>query len=97
MSLISISYADSFELYFVEQRGERACSAGSMITDKTECEAACDAVGAQSPRNLKDGKPCYKAGNGKCRQNGAYGGGASLICKNRGNQLFAQKLFIQYP
>ena len=96
MGWISISCTDPFELYFVEQRGERACSDGSMITDKTECESACNAVGVIAPKNLKDGKPCYRSGQGKCRQNNAFGGSASLICKNRGSQLYTPNLLIQY-
>ena len=79
------SCTDSFELYFVEQRGARACSDGSMIMTKTECESACNAVGATAPKGLKDNKPCYRNGQGKCRQNNAFGGSASLICKNRGS------------
>ena len=71
----------------MQQRGKRDCSDGSMIRDTTECEAACDAVGATAPKSLKDGKPCYRNGQGKCRQNNAFGGGASLICKNIGNQM----------
>ena len=96
MGRLSFACADPFELYFVEQRGERACSDGSMITDKTECESACNAVGVTAPKSLKDGKPCYRNGQGKCRQNNAFGGSASLICKNRGNQLYTPNLFTQY-
>ena len=83
----SISCVDYFEAYFVQQRGLKTCSNGSMIMDKTECATACNELGATPTKNLKNGKPCYMAGNGKCRQNGVHGSGASLICKNAGNQL----------
>ena len=55
--------------------------------DKIECANACHELGFTPTNNLKNGKPCYRAGNGKCRQNGVHGSGASLICKNTGNQL----------
>ena len=55
--------------------------------DKTECATACNELGATPTKNLKNGKPCYRAGNGKCRQNGGHRSGASLICKNKGNRL----------
>ena len=58
-----------------------------MIMDKTECATACHELGATPTNNLRNGKPCYRAGNGKCRQNGGHRSGASLICKNKGNQL----------
>ena len=79
--------AASYEPYFVEQRAKRICSNGSIILDKDECATACNHLGAASSNNLKDGKPCYLAQNGKCRQNGAHGSGASLICKRAGNQI----------
>ena len=91
---ILISQPDSSELYYVEQRGERDCSDGSVIRDKTECEAACVAVGAPSPMKLQHGKPCFKNRQGKCRQNNQIGGTASLICKNRGNQIYAYTVFV---
>ena len=81
------SNAASYEPYFVEQRAKRICSNGSIILDKDECATACNHLVAAASNNLKDGKPCYLAQNGKCRQNGAHGSGASLICKRAGNQI----------
>ena len=78
------------------QRRRRDCSDGSMITDKTECESACKSVGATAHNKLQNGKPCYRNGQGKCRQNNLFGGGASLICKNGGNQIHAYTLFVFY-
>ena len=78
----------------MEQRGERDCSDGTMIRDKTECEAACDAVGVPGASKLQNGKPCFKNRQGKCRQNNQIGGTASLICKNRGNQIYAYTVFV---
>ena len=82
-----MSCADHPESYFLEHRGLKTCSNGSMIMDKTECATACHELGTTPTNNLRNGKPCYRAGNGKCRQNGAHGSGASLICKNTGDQL----------
>ena len=81
------SNSASYEPYVVERRAQRFCSNGSIILDKDECATACNHLGAATSNNLKDGKPCYLAQNGKCRQNGAHGSGASLICKNTGKQI----------
>ena len=82
-----MSCADYSESYFLEHRGLKTCSNGSMIMDKTECVTACSELGATPTNNMKNGRPCYRARNGKCRQNGGHGSGASLICKSKGNRL----------
>ena len=82
-----MSCVDNFEAYFVQRRGLKTCSNASLIMDKTECASACNELGATLTNNLQNGKPCYRAGNGKCRQNGGHGLGASLICKSKGNRL----------
>ena len=67
----------------MEQKGERSCSSGSMIMDKIECKAACTELNIGIFGSaLKGGKACYKAGRGKCRQNGHHGPEASLLCTN---------------
>ena len=83
----AISCSDNFEAYFVQRRGLKTCSNASMILDKIECTRACNELGGTLTNNLKNGKPCYRAGNGKCRQNNGHGLGASLICKNKGKWL----------
>ena len=58
-----------------------------MITNKQECKDACTQLMMQTG-TLKNNKPCYRAGNGKCRQDGRYkvgtGTKTSPICKNAG-------------
>ena len=58
-----------------------------MITNKQECKDACTQLMMQTG-TLKNNKPCYRAGNGKCRQDGRYkvgtGTKTSPICKNTG-------------
>ena len=74
---------DSEVDYIVEKRGANSCKQGSTILDTSECEIACDQLNLKRG-NLRDGKPCYMAGNGKCRQNTRLGQKASLICKIAG-------------
>ena len=72
--------------YAFEKKGEKSCTSGSIIVSKSECQIAC----AQLQLKIvggRDGKSCYKAGNGKCRQDGRDGRKASLICKNEGNKI----------
>ena len=58
-----------------------------MIIDKQECKDACTQLMMQTG-TLRNNKPCYRAGNGKCRQDGRYkvgkGAKTSPICKNTG-------------
>ena len=73
---------------FIEHKGEKSCSSGTTITNSTECIAACTELGVVLGKGvglgLRDGKECYKAGNGKCRQDAHHKARASLICKNEG-------------
>ena len=64
----------------LEAKGLVSCSLGSKITNSKDCADACSKLGVGPLATLKDGKACYKAGNGKCRQDGRRGSGASLIC-----------------
>jgi len=61
-----------------------------MITNKQECKDACTQLLMQTG-TLKNNKPCYRAGNGKCRQDGRYkvgtGTKTSPICKNTGKYV----------
>ena len=69
------------KMYHIETRGRRSCLSGEMIHEKMECTFACLKLGLPLAK-MTDGKPCYQAGNGKCRQDGRNGSGASLVCKN---------------
>ena len=53
------------------------------IRDRDECKAACDALGIPIDK-LVNGRICFKAGNGKCRQQNTAGAKTSRICKNEG-------------
>ena len=67
--------------YVLEKRGEKTCRDGSSISSSLECQEACNALDKNSG-NLKNGRLCYVAGNGRtCKQDGRHGVKASLICK----------------
>ena len=71
--------------YILEKMGAISCNEGSKIRRKPECEIACAQL-EMKVGVLKDGRVCYRAGNGSCRQDGRIGSKASLICKNEGNE-----------
>ena len=79
--------------FAIEIKGATNCSSGSMITDETVCNDACSELGVGPVSSLKDGYPCYKAGNGKCRQDGKQGKGAALICSTSANLSILKMLF----
>ena len=54
------------------------------ITSTSGCNLACSDLELYTQGVFKSGRPCYKAGNKKCRQNGGYGSSAVLICKKKG-------------
>ena len=78
-----ISFDPLADPYFVGERGG-SCEDGSMIMDRNECKNACDML-EMITGTLKNNKACYRAGNGKCRQDGRFNGPntkISLICKS---------------
>ena len=72
-------------VYSLAAKGESCLSGSTTILNTVDCETACNGivgiVGLFG--KMKDGNPCYVAGNGKCRQDGNDGSGASLICECR--------------
>ena len=53
-----------------------------------ECKHACNELEiALSSNPFKDGKSCYRGGNGQCSQNGRNGRQASLVCSSKGKML----------
>ena len=67
--------------YYVEKR----CPIANRIMDVEECELACGMLGIPlSGKPFKDGKPCFKGGNGVCNQNGGHGGRSNMVCKPAG-------------
>ena len=67
-------------------RGGSSCPDGSKeITSKLTCDNACAVLLGKSVQGAqKNGKECYKAGNGKCRQDGRQGNNAFLLCMKQG-------------
>ena len=58
------------------------CPAGTGVVDKTECATACTQLGLPfSERKFKEGHTCYQNGRGVCKQNGAAGSKATMICR----------------
>ena len=75
---------------------EGSCPDGSMILDKETCRTACDAF-EMDTGTLKDNEICYRAGNGKCRQDGRFKGQnkkISPICYNEGNTFAFDYLLV---
>ena len=69
-----------------------------MITNKQECKDGCTQLMIQTG-TLRNNKPCYRAGNGKCRQDGRYkvgtGTKTSPICKNTGMLDIVHQIYIR--
>ena len=59
------------------------CSIGSKITSIQKCRAACNELN-KGIGVLRKNKPCYIAGNGKCRKDGRQGSKARLVCMIKG-------------
>ena len=65
--------------------------------DAEECEIACDRLGIPlSGKLFKDGKPCFRGGNGVCNQNGAHGGRSNLVCKHEGKHYITKRKHTYY-
>ena len=84
--VLQIFFYFSADPYFTGVRGADSCATGFEITDKTECEAACNYLGLPL-KSMTDGKTCFMSGNGDCKQSNNYGASASLVCKKQGNRL----------
>ena len=77
--------------YFLHKR----CTGGSKIRDAEDCKSACNELDITlSSSTFKDGKPCYKGGNGQCSQNGRNGQLAIFVCTYEGNLLHVIYLHI---
>ena len=70
--------------YYLQGQGIKQCQDGSEVRDTNECKEACRGLGIRLSNMFKNGKTCFKAGNGACRQSGTIGAKASLICKHLG-------------
>ena len=76
--------------FYLREQGIKQCPTGSEVTDTHECKEACTGLGIRLSNNFKNGKPCFKAGNGDCKQIGSVGSKASLICKQLGKVIYFQ-------
>ena len=87
MNLKSVSsfILDAWYPFLGEIRGKDCEEQGMLnIIDEDECKAACEEL--EIPiKTLKDGRICYRAGNGKCRQQNSSGAKWRRICKKEGN------------
>ena len=85
--------------YVVGEKRFKDCEQKGMlnIIKEEECRAACDALGIPIQR-LKDNTICFKAGNGKCRQQNQGAATTSRICKTKGNlQIYTMYAYKHYP
>ena len=73
--------------YFLGERGEMQCLNGVMIMDTAGCRNACNFLEIPLGGTFKDSKPCYKANNGKCRQDGRHGFKVFIVCENSGTAI----------
>ena len=76
----------SVEPYFLGGRGDMKCIGGLVITDAVGCRTACRFLEITLGGIFREGKTCYMAKNGKCRQDGRHGSKVSLPCKTSGKQ-----------
>ena len=67
--------------YYLEEQGTKSCPTGSEVTDTNNCKEACTSLGISLSNSFKNDKPCFKAGNGLCKQAGNVGSKASVVCK----------------
>ena len=73
--------------FYLQEQGIKQCTDGSEVTDANECKEACKRLGIRLSKTFKNGKTCFKAGNGACKQSGTVGAKASLICKPLGKNI----------
>ena len=65
--------------FYLQGKGIKQCQDGSEVRDTNECKEACRGLGIRLSNTFKDGKPCFKAGNGVCKQSGSLGSKAALV------------------
>ena len=70
--------------FFFGERGDKSCQGGSEIMTAQECRVACEML-KKKVGIVKNGRVCYVAGNGRCRQDGRKGKNTLLVCIANGN------------
>ena len=87
--LLRMYIIDSLDITYVQgNKGSATCHVGSAITSAEDCKVACDAINKKVGGALSDGKPCYIAGTGKCKQDGRQNPRSHLVCKTFGIMIF---------
>ena len=80
---------DSLDITYVQgNKGSATCHVGSAITSTEECKVACGALNKKVGGALSEGKPCYIAGTGNCKQDGRQNPRSHLVCKTFGIMIF---------
>ena len=89
-TIISFIYLDhdtpgKASYYFKGAKGNRNCEEqnGLNVMIRAECKTVCEELGIKIEK-LKDNRPCFIAGNNKCRQGTRAGSKASMICRKKG-------------
>ena len=70
--------------YFVDEDYflAKQCQAGAEVLNEEDCKQACASLRISRRGVFKEGRPCYKSGNGVCNQNVKRPGNkATRICK----------------
>ena len=73
--------------YFLGEQGELHCKSGLRIMDASECRNACNVLEITLGRPFRNSNPCYKAKNGKCRQDGRQTSAVLFVCKSSGDLI----------
>ena len=77
-------------IFYLREKGLKRCPVGSEVMDQDECKEACTSLGIRLSNTFKNGKRCFKAGNGVCKQSGSIGSKALLVCKESGKIIFVK-------
>ena len=85
-SKFTISLID--DRFYLHEKGKKQCPTDSAVLDTDECKEACTTLGIRLSNAFKNGQPCFKGGNGVCKQSSKVGSRATLVCKTIGNIIF---------
>ena len=70
------------------EKGKKQCPTNSAVLDIEECKEACTTLGIRLSNNFKNGLPCFKGGNGVCKQSSNIGSRSTLVCKTIGSNIY---------
>ena len=85
---------DRFYLY---EKGKKQCPTNSAVLDIDECKEACTTLGIRLSNNFKNGLPCFKGGNGVCKQSSNIGSRSTLVCKTIGSNIYICRAELTIP